>query len=147
MENDSIAVLLPCLNEESTIAGVVQHFLAVRSVATIYVHDINSTDQTVPEAGGHAGAIVRKEPLQGKGNVVRSMFADIEADIYVLAGGDETYDVASAPGMVSRLIRNKLDIAVASRLLTETTDWRPAHQFRNRWAWLHGFLATGSRTS
>jgi glycosyltransferase involved in cell wall biosynthesis len=142
MKNYSIAVLLPCFNEETTIAGVVRHFREVMPAATIYVYDNNSTDRTVTEAE-QAGAIVRKEPLQGKGNVVRRMFADIEADVYVLSDGDETYDVTSAPKMVSTLIRNKLDMVAASRISTETTAYRPAHQFGNRFlsglvAWLFG---------
>ena len=142
MINYSIAVLLPCFNEETTIAGVVRHFREIMPEATVYVYDNNSTDRTVPEAE-QAGAIVRKEPLQGKGNVVRRMFADIEADVYVLSDGDETYDVASAPKMVSTLIRNKLDMVAASRVSTETTAYRPAHQFGNRFlsglvAWLFG---------
>ena len=142
MKNYSIAILLPCFNEETTIAGVVRHFREVMPEATIFVYDNNSTDQTVTEAE-QAGAIVRKEPLQGKGNVVRRMFADIEADVYVLSDGDETYDVASAPKMVSTLIRNKLDMVAASRVSTATTAYRPAHQFGNRFlsglvAWLFG---------
>ena len=142
MKNYSIAVLLPCFNEETTIAGVVRHFREIMPEATIYVYDNNSTDRTVMEAE-QAGATVRKEPLQGKGNVVRRMFADIEADVYVLSDGDETYDVASAPKMVSTLIRNKLDMVAASRISTETTAYRPAHQFGNRFlsslvAWLFG---------
>ena len=142
MNNYSIAVLIPCFNEETTIAGVVRHFREVLPEATIYVYDNNSTDNTVLEAE-HAGAIVRKEPLQGKGNVVRRMFADIEADVYVLTDGDETYDVASAPKLVSTLIRNKLDMVAAFRVTTEATAYRPAHQFGNRFlsslvAWLFG---------
>jgi glycosyltransferase involved in cell wall biosynthesis len=142
MKNYSIAVLLPCFNEETTIAGVVRYFREIMPEATIYVYDNNSTDRTVMEAE-QAGAIVRKEPLQGKGNVVRRMFADIEADVYVLADGDETYDVASAPKLVSKLIRNKLDMVAASRVSTATTAYRPAHQFGNRFlsglvAWLFG---------
>ncbi len=142
MQNYSIAVLLPCFNEEATIAGVVNQFREIMPTASIYVYDNNSTDQTVLEAK-KADAIVRKEPLQGKGNVVRRMFADIEADVYVLSDGDETYDVASAPGMVNMLIRNKLDMVAASRVSTETTAYRPAHQFGNRFlsslvAWLFG---------
>ena len=142
MKNYAIAVLLPCFNEEATIAGVVNHFNRVMPEATVYVYDNNSTDQTVLKAE-QAGAIVRKEPLQGKGNVVRRMFADIEADVYVLSDGDETYDVDSAPKMVSLLIRNKLDMVAASRISTATTAYRPAHQFGNRFlsglvAWLFG---------
>lgn len=142
MKNYSIAVLLPCFNEATTIAGVVRHFKKIMPEANIYVYDNNSTDHTTAEAE-QAGAIVRKEPLQGKGNVVRRMFADIDADVYVLADGDETYDIASAPKMVSTLIRNKLDMVAASRVSTETTAYRPAHQFGNRFlsglvAWLFG---------
>jgi glycosyltransferase involved in cell wall biosynthesis len=142
MKNYSIAVLLPCFNEATTIAGVVRHFKKIMPEANVYVYDNNSTDHTSAEAE-QAGAIVRKEPLQGKGNVVRRMFADIDADVYVLADGDETYDVASAPGIVSRLIRNKLDMVAASRVSTATSAYRPAHQFGNRFlsglvAWLFG---------
>jgi len=142
MKNYSIAVLLPCFNEEATIAGVVTQFREVMPNASIYVYDNNSSDQTALEAE-KAGAIVRREPLQGKGNVVRRMFADIEADVYVLSDGDETYDVASAPRMVNMLIRNKLDMVAASRVSTQTTAYRPAHQFGNRFlsglvAWLFG---------
>jgi glycosyltransferase involved in cell wall biosynthesis len=142
MNNYSIVVLLPCFNEETTIAGVVKHFMEVLPEATIYVYDNNSTDKTVLEAE-QAGAIVRKEPLQGKGNVVRRMFADIEADVYVLTDGDETYDVTSAPRLVSALIRNKLDMVTAFRVTTEATAYRPAHQFGNKFlsglvAWLFG---------
>ena len=142
MQHYSIAVLIPCFNEEATIAGVVTHFREIMPTATVYVYDNNSTDQTAL-AAEQAGAVVRKEPLQGKGNVVRRMFADIEADVYVLSDGDETYDVASAPGMVSKLIRNKLDMVAASRVSTATTAYRPTHQFGNRFlsglvAWLFG---------
>jgi len=142
MEQYSIAVILPCFNEESTIAGVVNRFREIMPTAAIYVYDNNSTDRTILEAE-LAGAIVRKEPLQGKGNVVRRMFADVEADVYVLSDGDETYDVASAPRLVSTLIRNKLDMVAASRVSTTTTAYRPAHQFGNRFlsglvAWLFG---------
>ena len=142
MKHYSIAVLLPCFNEATTIAGVVKHFKEIMPAATVYVYDNNSTDRTILEAE-QAGAIVRKEPFQGKGNVVRRMFADIEADVYVLSDGDKTYDVASAPKMVSTLIRNKLDMVAASRVSTETTAYRPAHQFGNWFlsslvAWLFG---------
>lgn len=142
MKNYSIAVLLPCFNEATTIAGVVKHFREIMPEATIYVYDNNSTDRTIEQAE-QAGAVIGREVLQGKGNVVRRMFADIEADVYVLSDGDETYDVASAPKMVSTLIRNKLDMVAASRVSTETTAYRPAHQFGNRFlsglvAWLFG---------
>ena len=142
MKHYSIAILLPCFNEEATIAGVVRQFREIMPESGIYVYDNNSTDQTITVAE-QAGAIVRKEPFQGKGNVVRRMFADIEADVYVLADGDETYDVASAPGLVSTLIRHKLDMVSASRISTEPSAYRPAHRLGNRFlsglvAWLFG---------
>ena len=98
MKHYAIAILLPCFNEEATIAGVVRQFREIMPESGIYVYDNNSTDRTITVAE-QAGAIVRKGPFQGKGNVVRRMFADIEADVYVLADGDETYDVASAPDL------------------------------------------------
>jgi glycosyltransferase involved in cell wall biosynthesis len=142
MKHYHIAVLLPCYNEATTIGQVVKNFREVMPESSIYVYDNNSTDDTVRVAR-EAGAIVRSEPFQGKGNVVRRMFADIEADVYVLADGDETYDAASAPKLVSRLIRNKLDMVAASRISTATEAYRPAHQFGNRFlsglvAWLFG---------
>ena len=142
MKNYHIAVLLPCYNEATTIGQVVKNFREVMPESSIYVYDNNSTDDTVRVAR-EAGAIVRSEPFQGKGNVVRRMFADIDADVYVLADGDETYDAASAPKLVNRLIRNKLDMVAASRISTATAAYRPAHQFGNRFlsglvAWLFG---------
>ena len=112
MKHYRIAVLLPCYNEATTIGKVVQNFRQVMPESIIYVYDNNSTDDTVRVAT-EAGAIVRKEPFQGKGNVVRRMFADIDADVYVLADGDETYDAASAPKLVNRLISDKLDMVAA----------------------------------
>src|SRR5476649_1358101 len=91
-----IAVLVPCYNEEAAIATVVKDFRAALPDAVIYVYDNNSKDQTSAR-GAEAGAVVRNESRQGKGNVVRRMFADIEADIYVLVDGDDTYDASSAP--------------------------------------------------
>jgi glycosyltransferase involved in cell wall biosynthesis len=142
MKHYRIAVLLPCYNEATTIGKVVQNFRQVMPESIIYVYDNNSTDDTVRVAT-EAGAIVRREPFQGKGNVVRRMFADIDADVYVLADGDETYDAASAPKLVNRLISDKLDMVAASRISTETEAYRPAHQFGNRFlsglvAWLFG---------
>ena len=98
-----IAVLIPCYNEEASIAAVVNDFQAALPEAVIYVYDNNSQDQTI-EVAAQAGAVVRSEPLQGKGNVVRRMFADIEADVYVLVDGDDTYHAASAPVMVRALL-------------------------------------------
>ena len=142
MKHYKIAVLLPCYNEAATIAGTVEKFHEVMPQSTIYVYDNNSTDDTARIAAG-AGATVRREPFQGKGNVVRRMFADIDADVYVLADGDETYDAASAPKLVNRLIRNKLDMVAASRISTATAAYRPAHVLGNRFlsglvAWLFG---------
>ena len=94
-----IAVLVPCYNEEAAITKVVADFKAALPSAVIYVYDNNSKDQTVARART-AGAVVRSEIRQGKGNVVRRMFADIEADIYVLVDGDDTYDAGASPRMI-----------------------------------------------
>src|SRR5271156_3886592 len=112
-----IAVLVPCYNEEAAIATVVRDFRAALPGATIYVYDNNSKDQTAARARD-AGAVVRNEPRQGKGNVVRRMFADIEADIYVLVDGDDTYDAAASPGMVQALIDDQLDMVNGRRVAT-----------------------------
>jgi glycosyltransferase involved in cell wall biosynthesis len=126
-----VAVLVPCFNEETTIAKVIADFRAALPEAMIYVYDNNSTDRTI-EMARAAGAVVRREMRQGKGNVVRRMFADIEADIYVLVDGDATYDVASAPGMVARLIEERLDAVVAARVAKQAEAYRPGHQMGNR---------------
>src|SRR6185437_1463004 len=105
----SIAVLIPCYNEEAAIAKVVEDFRRVLPTAVIYVYDNNSRDRTA-EVARTAGAVVRTETLQGKGNVVRRMFADVEADIYVLVDGDATYDAASAPKMIGALLNGPLDM-------------------------------------
>src|SRR5882724_3775824 len=97
-----LAVLVPCFNEEAAIAKVVADFRSALPEAAIYVYDNNSTDRTA-EVARRAGAVVRRETHQGKGNVVRRMFADIDADIYVLVDGDATYDAASARTMIARL--------------------------------------------
>src|ERR1700752_3422735 len=98
-----VAVLVPCFNEEAAIAQVVADFRAALPRATVYVYDNNSTDRTV-EVARATGAVVRGETHQGKGNVVRRMFADVDADIYVLVDGDATYDAKSAPAMIARLV-------------------------------------------
>lgn len=127
-----VAVLIPCYNEEKAIAAVVRTFQAALPGAEIYVYDNNSTDRTVDVARG-AGAIVRAEPLQGKGNVVRRMFADVEADVYVMTDGDETYHAPSVPRMIEKLISENLDMVVGSRLKTGVGDaFRPGHHFGNR---------------
>lgn len=127
----SIAVLLPCYNEEGAIGQVVQDFRRMLPTATIYVYDNNSSDGTRQEAA-EAGAVVRTEPLQGKGNVVRRMFADIEADIYVMADGDATYDPKYAPHMIRRLIDENLDMVVGARVPAEDEAYPRGHQWGNR---------------
>jgi len=127
-----LAVLIPCYNEEKAIAGVVRDFQAALPDAAIYVYDNNSADDTIAVAKA-AGAIVRSEPLQGKGNVVRRMFADIDADIYVMVDGDGTYAAASAPQLVQKLLDEHLDMVVGSRLKTEAADaFRAGHHLGNR---------------
>ena len=104
LQADQVAVLVPCYNEERAIAKVVADFRAALPEAAIYVYDNNSTDRTV-EAARRAGAVVRRETYQGKGHVVRRMFNDVEADVYVLVDGDATYDAASAPAMIAQADR------------------------------------------
>ena len=124
------AVLVPCYNEEAAIAKVVADFRRTLPDAEIYVYDNNSSDKTVAVAR-QAGAIVRTEPLQGKGNVVRRMFADVEADIYVLVDGDDTYDAASAPKMIAALRGSTLDMVNGSRVTDIQKAYRPGHRFGN----------------
>lgn len=126
----TVAVLIPCYNEEATIAKVVGDFRQALPRARIYVYDNNSRDKTI-EVARAAGAIVRTEPFQGKGNVVRRMFADIEADIYVLVDGDATYDAASAPAMIQCLIDNQLDMVNGARVTAIREAYRPGHRFGN----------------
>lgn len=126
-----IAVILPCHNEEAAVAEVVGAFRAALPGATIYVYDNNSTDRTIDIARA-AGAIVRTEGHQGKGYVVRRMFADVDADIYVLADGDATYDAPSAPDMIARLLDEKLDMVVGARVHREDAAYRRGHQTGNR---------------
>jgi glycosyltransferase involved in cell wall biosynthesis len=127
-----IAVMVPCHNEEVTIGQVISDFRSSLPAAQIYVYDNNSTDRTAAIAL-EAGAIVRTEYLQGKGHVVRRMFADIEADIYVMADGDATYDAGSAPKLIKKLTEENLDMVVASRLYTDERDAFPkGHHFGNR---------------
>ena len=132
-----VAVLVPCYNEERAIAQVVADFRAALPCATVYVYDNNSTDGTV-EAAQRAGAVVRRETHQGKGHVVRRMFNDIEADIYVLVDGDATYDAPSAPKLVAKLRDDRLDMVVGSRIDRETAAYRPGHRTGN--LMLTGFI-------
>jgi glycosyltransferase involved in cell wall biosynthesis len=127
----SIAVLLPCYNEAATIARVVEGFARALPGATIYVYDNNSTDETRTEAAA-AGAIVRREPYQGKGHVVRRMFADIDADIYLLADGDLTYDPTAAGRLIDLLVSDNLDMVVGTRVTDESAAYRRGHRTGNR---------------
>ena len=130
VETCEIAVLIPCYNEEASIASVVRDFRATLPGATIYVYDNNSKDRTV-ELAREAGAVVRTEPLQGKGNVVRRMFADIEADVYVLVDGDDTYHAPSAPLLISKLVSEQLDMVNGARVTEIVEAYRPGHRFGN----------------
>jgi glycosyltransferase involved in cell wall biosynthesis len=126
-----IAVLIPCYNEEAAIAKVVRDFRASLPHAVIYVYDNNSRDGTAERARA-AGAVVRNEARQGKGNVMRRMFADIDADIYVLVDGDDTYDANDAPAFVRKLIDEGLDIVAGRRAATAVTAYRAGHALGNR---------------
>jgi glycosyltransferase involved in cell wall biosynthesis len=126
-----IAVLVPCYNEEVSIGKVVADFRTALPSATIYVYDNNSNDGTAERAAA-AGAVVQREPRQGKGRVVRRMFTDIDADVYVLVDGDATYDAPSAPKMIARLLRERLDMVVAVRVDREDAAYRRGHRFGNR---------------
>ena len=141
-----IAVLVPCYNEEAAVQAVIRGFRAALPAATIYVYDNNSSDGTAAAARA-AGALVRIERLQGKGNVIRRMFADIEADAYVLVDGDATYDAASAPAMVELLLRDRLDMVNGARVSDAEGAYRPGHRFGN--AVLTGLVARifGDRVS
>jgi len=127
----AIAVLVPCFNEEAAIGKVVADFKAALPTATVYVYDNNSTDKTV-EVATAAGAVVRRERRRGKGNVVRRMFQDIEADIYVMVDGDDTYDAARAPELVELLVADNLDMVVGRRIETHQAAYRAGHRLGNR---------------
>jgi hypothetical protein len=130
--NPSVAVVIPCLNEEHAIASVVADFAKALPTAQIFVYDNGSTDGTATRARD-AGATVRFESRRGKGNVVRRMFSDIDADIYVLVDGDGTYDASSAPTMVERLITEHLDMVIGTRVVDDGTDaaYRRGHTTGN----------------
>jgi glycosyltransferase involved in cell wall biosynthesis len=127
----TIAVLLPCYNEEAAIAATVAGFRAALPSATIYVYDNNSKDRT-REIAAESGATVRTESQQGKGHVVRRMFADVDADIYVMADGDLTYDPKAAPAMVNLLLADQLDMVVGTRRHQEKQAYRGGHVLGNR---------------
>jgi glycosyltransferase involved in cell wall biosynthesis len=130
-QSPKIAVVLPCYNEEAAIGATVAGFRAALPGATIYVYDNNSADRT-SEIATQAGAVVRMERQQGKGHVVRRMFADIDADVYVMADGDLTYDPKSAPQMVDLLLAEQLDMVVGTRRHEEKEAYRGGHVLGNR---------------
>lgn len=122
-----IAVLLPCFNEELAIKAVVENFYKALPDCTVYVYDNASTDNT-REVARSSGAIVRFEPRKGKGNVVRRMFADIEADVYILSDGDLTYEAEAAPKLVNQLLKDQLDMVVGTHApmpeMISQTAWK-----------------------
>ena len=144
---DRVAILVPCRNEETTVADVVKGFRAAISDCTVYVYDNNSTDRTA-EVASEAGAVVRSEKLAGKGNVVRRMFSDIDADIYIMVDGDATYDASIAPEMAKLIQHDNLDMVVATRLEDEKSDaYRMGHRAGNKTltgfvGWLFGHRFT-----
>lgn len=134
-----VAVLVPCYNEELSVEQVIRDFRQALPASAIYIFDNCSCDRTV-EIAREAGAIVRHEPLQGKGHVVRRMFSDIEADVYIMVDGDATYHAASAPAMIAALVEGNLDMVVGARLSTGANGaFRSGHHFGNRM--LTGFVA------
>lgn len=130
-QDHDIAVVLPCYNEEVSIGSVVLAFRKALPKARVYVYDNNSTDATAEQAA-RAGAVVVPSLRQGKGNVVRQIFADIDADLYIMADGDGTYDAGIAPEMVSHLLQNRLDMVVATRAGVTLDAGRNGHAFGNR---------------
>jgi len=130
MKQYEIAVLIPCLNEQHTIGTVIADFRKALPDSRIYVYDNNSTDRT-SEISRESGAVVQTENLQGKGNVVRRMFADIEADIYVLVDGDDTYWASDAPRMIDMLVKQQLDMVNAQRVADGQDVYRPGHRIGN----------------
>lgn len=129
---DKIAVLVPCYNEEKTIGKVVSDFKRVLPTATIYVYDNNSSDKT-SEIAEREGAIVRHEYKQGKGNVIRRMFREIDAECYIMIDGDDTYPAEAAPEMVEKVLTRKADMVVGDRLSSTyfEENKRPFHNFGN----------------
>lgn len=138
LRHQRIAVIVPCLNEEAAIGAVVQDFRKALPSATVYVYDNGSTDGTIRVAR-EAGAVVRSEPLKGKGNVVRRMFADVDADVYVLVDGDDTYDASMASDLVERLLKDQLDMVNGARIEKAIEAYRPGHRLGN--AVLTGMVA------
>jgi glycosyltransferase involved in cell wall biosynthesis len=126
-----IAAIVPCHNEEAAVGKVVRDLKEALPNATVYVYDNRSTDQTA-QLAAEAGAIVRHEDRKGKGNVVRRAFADIEADIYLLIDGDDTYDASAAPSMVETLLSGPYDHILGVRRETTSTSYRPGHSLGNK---------------
>lgn len=126
-----VAILIPCYNEEQTEASVVKDVKSCLPEADIYVYDNNSKDKTA-EIAAKSGAIVRTETRQGKGNVVRRMFADVEADVYVMVDGDATYDMKAVPNMIKVLLEEKLDMVVGIRSETDEKSYRNGHRNGNK---------------
>src|ERR1700743_1401207 len=126
-----IAVLVPCYNEEAAIAAVVKDLRQALPEAIVYVYDNNAGDNTAARAR-ETGAVVRTETRQGKGNVVRRMFADVDADIYVLVDGDDTYDASAAPRLIRHAMETGTDLSTARRVHTEAAAYRPGHVLGNR---------------
>mgnify|MGYP000285239833 CR=1 FL=1 len=122
--------MVPCLNEQAAIAQVIADFRKALPDAVIFVYDNGSTDDTVRVAR-EAGAVVRSEPLKGKGNAMRRMFADIEADVYVLVDGDDTYDASAAPQLIQKLLEESLDMVNGARIETSQEAYRLGHHFGN----------------
>ena len=129
--NVRVAILVPCFNEEATIATVVNGFKLQLPSATIYVYDNNSQDRTV-EIASACGAVVRSEQRQGKGNVVRRMFGDIDADVYIMVDGDATYDPSLSATLVAEIVNNQIDFINVRRIETAEGAYRPGHAFGNR---------------
>ena len=141
-QHPRVAILLPCFNEAAAIGQTIADFRAALPGATIYVYDNNSSDDTA-EIARAAGAVVRTERMQGKGHVVRRMFADVDADIYVMADGDATYEAAAAPGLIALLRDEQLDMVVGARKSEVEAAYRPGHRLGNKLltgmlAWLFG---------
>jgi glycosyltransferase involved in cell wall biosynthesis len=138
LQNQRIALLVPCYNEAQTIAQVIGDFKKALPNIQCYVFDNNSTDKTM-EIAAAAGARVCSVPLQGKGNVVRRMFADIEADVYVMVDGDATYDASVVSILIQELVEGNLDMVVGSRKSVEVAAYRPGHRWGNKM--LTGFVS------
>lgn len=141
-----VAVLIPCYNEEASVENVVRNFLDTLPQAEVFVYDNNSTDRTA-EAAAAAGAVVRRESRRGKGYVIQRMFADVDADIYVLVDGDDTYEAEDAPGMIERLSNEQLDLVNGLRVASSDSAYRPGHRFGNRsLSWLVSSIFGGEIT-